>query len=254
VTVPIDALVPDAASALTDDEIAAHYSAGAAATWLRVNFVSSVDGAATHDGLSGGLGNEADRRVFDILRRLCEVVLVGAGTVRAEGYGPLRVDDAASRFRVEHGLADQPVLAIVSGALGLDPASRIFMEAPVRPIVITTGTSPAAKRQALAEVADVIVAGDDALDAAALVSALADRGLGRIHCEGGPTLFGTLLAADVVDELCLTVSPLLEAGDARRIARLELPAARALTLAGVLTAESALLLRYLVRRGERGRG
>jgi riboflavin biosynthesis pyrimidine reductase len=251
VTASIDALIPYAATALTDDAISAHYSAGVAATWLRVNFVSSVDGAATHDGLSGGLGTEADHRVFDILRRLCDVVLVGAGTVRAERYGPMRVDDTASRWRLEHGLADQPVCAIVSGALGLDPASRIFTDAPTRPIVVTIGTSPTERRRALAKVADVIVAGDDQLDVAALVSALSDRGLGRIHCEGGPTLFGTLLAADAVDELCLTVSPLLEAGDARRIARGELPEARALTLAGALTSESALLLRYLVRHEAR---
>lgn len=244
----IDSLVPDAASALSDDALLAHYSAGAAVPWLRVNFVSSVDGAATHDGLSGGLGTEADHRVFDLLRRLCDVVLVGAGTVRAEGYGPMRVHDAASAWRVEHGLGAQPVLAIVSGALDLDPASRMFTDAPVRPVVVTLESAPAEKRAALAKVAEVIVAGRDSLDGRALVDEFAARGLGRIHCEGGPHLFGTLLAAGVVDELCLTVSPLLEGGESVRIVGGELPETAALTLAGVLTSESALLLRYLTSR------
>ena len=239
-TIRIDSLLPAAAEALDDDVIAAHYGFAG----VRVNFVSSVDGAATHDGLSGGLGGEADHRVFDILRRLCDVVLVAAGTVRSEGYGPMVVDAPASAWRVAHGLAPQPVFAIVSGHLDLDPASRIFTEAPVRPIVVTTGSSPLDKRAALAEVADVLVCGDTDLDAPAMVAALQARGLGRIHCEGGPSLFGTLLAADVVEELCLTVSPLLEAGDSPRIARGALPAPRGLTLAGVLRSADTLLLRY----------
>jgi riboflavin biosynthesis pyrimidine reductase len=244
----IDALLPDAARGLDDDALAARYSAGTANPWLRVNFVSSVDGAATHDGLSGGLGTDADHRVFDILRRLCDTVLVGAGTVRAEGYGPMRVDDASAAWRAAHGLAAQPAFAIVSARLDLDPASRIFTDAPVRPLVVTTGNSPEERRAELAGVADILVAGESTLDAGAAVAALAERGLGRILCEGGPSLFGTLIAADVVDELCLTLSPRLESGEARRIATGTLLEARGLALGGVLESEGTLLLRYLRSR------
>jgi riboflavin biosynthesis pyrimidine reductase len=244
----VSELFPDAASDLDEAALAAHYSAGTGDPWLRVNFVSSVDGAATHNGLSGGLGTDADHRVFGILRRLCDCVLVGAGTVRAEGYGPMRVDDASAEWRSANGLAAQPAFAIVSARLDLDPTSRIFTDAPVRPIVVTTAASPADRRGALADVADILVAGDGSLDAAAVAAALTERGLGRILCEGGPSLFGTLLAADVVDELCLTLSPRLEAGNAPRIANGALPSARGLALAGVLESEDTLLLRYLRAR------
>jgi riboflavin biosynthesis pyrimidine reductase len=245
VSVQIDSLWPVAANALDDDALALGFVRDdRGEPWLRVNFVSSVDGAATHDGLSGGLGGEADKRVFDVLRRLCDVVLVGAGTVRDERYGPMRLDEAAVRWRVANGLPQHPVFAIVSRRLDLDPASKIFTDAPVRPIVVTTGSSPAEGRRSLAEVADVLVCGADSLDAAAMVAALGQRGLAQVHCEGGPSLFGSLLAADVVDELCLTLSPRLEAGDARRIANGGLPEPRGLALARVLRSEGTLMLSY----------
>jgi Pyrimidine reductase, riboflavin biosynthesis len=241
----IDRIWPQPAlAALDDDQLLASF-ATPAAQWMRVNFVASADGAVTENGLSGGLSGAADKRVFDLLRRLCDVVLVGAGTVRAEGYGPMRVDADAARWRLDSGRAEQPVFAIVSGSLNLDPASAIFTDAPVRAVVVTTAASPRAKRDALARVADVLVCGDDALDVDAMVAQLADRGLGQVLCEGGPTLFGTILAADRADELCLTVSPVLEAGGAGRIAVGALPEARDLTLAQVLVSDGTLMLRYL---------
>lgn len=244
-TARIDSLWPVAADDLDDDALTESLArVDRDRPWLRMNFVSSADGAATHDGLSGGLGNEADRRLFDVLRRLCDVVLVGAGTVRAEGYGPMRLDPPAVRWRVGAGLPEHPFFAIVSGRLDLDPSSAIFTDAPVRPIVVTIERAPAERRRALEAVADVIVAGDGELDAAAAVGELNRRGLAQVHCEGGPTLFGSLLAADVVDELCLTLSPQLEAGDARRIANGTLPESRGLSLARVLRSDSTLLLGY----------
>lgn len=238
--VTIDRVWPDPADDLDDEALVE--ALREAGELLRVNFVSSVDGAATRDGLSGGLGDAADRRYFELLRRVADVVVVGAGTVRAEGYGPLRVSDASAAWREAHGLPPHPVFAIVSGRLDLDPASRIFAEAPVRPIVVTT---PGRDVAAFAEAADVIVCGSgDRVDADAAVGALRARGLARILSEGGPTMFGALLAADLVDELCVTVSPALEAGDARRIAAGELPEPRALELAHVLRSGSTLLLRY----------
>ena len=238
--VTIDRIWPEAASDLDDEALVAGLRA--AEPVLRVNFVSSVDGAATRDGLSGGLGDAADRRYFELLRRVADVVLVGAGTVRAEGYGPMRVSVDSAAWREANGLTPHPVFAIVSGALDLDPGSRIFTEAPVRPIVVTTVGHDVS---AFAGVADVVQSGHgEHIDAVAAVQALRDRGLTRILCEGGPHLFGSLLAADLVAELCVTLEPTLEAGDARRIAARQLPEPRGLELVQVLRSGSTLLLRY----------
>lgn len=241
-TARIDRLWPDPAEHLTDDQIVEPLGPG-----VRVNFISSIDGAATRDGLSGGLGDASDRRRFELLRRVCDVVLVGAGTVRAEGYGPMRVSDASARWREEHGMPPHPVFAIVSNRLDLDPSSRPFTQAPVRPIVVTTklpahDEQPGLREQ-VADVADLLTAGEHRVDLAAAVAALRERGLGRILCEGGPTLFGAALAADVVDELCITIAPTLEAGDARRIAHGDTPP-RGMRLVEVLRSGETLLLRY----------
>lgn len=227
-TARIDRLWPDPAEHLSDDELmdAVDHEG------VRVNFVSSLDGAATRDGVSGALGGAADERYFQLLRRVADVVMVGAGTVRAEGYGPLVVP------RARRG---QPVFAIVTSSLDLDPASAIFADAPVRPIVITTerATGKAAFRQ----VADVVVAGSRRVDPERAVAALRERALRRILCEGGPSLFGDVLAADVVDELCLTLAPSLEGGGAPRIAA-GTTVPREMALATVHRSGSELLLRY----------
>lgn len=241
----IDAVWPDSGGDLGDDEITELIAASrGAGPWVSANFVSSVDGAVTRDGKSGDLGGPADKRLFDLLRRPSDAVLVGAGTVRAEGYGPLVLDAASAAWRVANGFEAQPVFAIVSGSLDLDPGSRIFTEAPVRPVVVTIGDADAGRRAALEQVADVLIAGDSELDAHAMIDGLVQRGLARVHNEGGPRLFGTLLAADLIDELSLTVSPTLEGGAAGRIASGDLPVARQLELAGILRSEHTVFLRY----------
>lgn len=247
----LNRLWPDAAKGLSDDEIVAGLRSEEPV--LRVNFVSSVDGAVTHNGRSGGLSDEADKRHFELLRRVCDVVLVGAGTVRKEGYGPMRVSEESARWRLANGLSEHPVFAIVSGRLELDPESDIFTDAPVRPIVFTTQAS-ASSAAAFEAVADVVVANnqsDAASDAGTvhgptIVAALHERGLRNVLCEGGPHLFGILLADGSVDELFLTVNPSLEAGDALRITAGELEEPAQLSLSSVLASDSTLLLRYRV--------
>jgi len=234
------------AAPLDDDELAECYALNDRSMQsVRVNFVASIDGAATDHGLSGGLSGHADKRVFDLLRRDSDVILVGAGTVRAEGYGAMRLDPASVELRRASGLADQPVFAIVSGTLALDPESAVFTDAPVRAIVVTIGTSSHVKKEALSRVADVLVCGEERLDVTVMLDAFAKRGLRRVLCEGGPTLFGALLDADRVDELCLTISPLLEAGNAHRIVAGAPEKARRMTLHHALVAQSTLMLRYL---------
>jgi riboflavin biosynthesis pyrimidine reductase len=238
---PIRDLAP-----LDNDQLAGCYAINGRDTQsVRVNFVASIDGAATDHGLSGGLSGHADKRVFDLLRRLSDVILVGAGTVRAEGYGAMRLDATSVKLRRASGLADQPVFAIVSGTLGLDPESKVFTDAPVKAIVVTIDTSSDVKKEAFSRVADVLVCGKETLDVNAMLDAFAQRGLRQVLCEGGPTLFGTLLDADRVDELCLTISPVLEAGGARRIVAGAPEKARRKMLHHVLVSDGTLMLRYL---------
>lgn len=185
--------------------------------WVRAVFVSSADGAATLDGKAGGLGNKTDKRIFALQRCLGDVVLVGAGTVRIEGYGPMKTYPEWAHVRGER--PPTPPVAVVSADLDLDPAAPLFTDAPphARTIVITCAAAPADRREALSAVADVIVVGDRIVDLAAAIDMLAARGLRRVTCEGGPTLLGYLAAAGRLDELCLTLSPLIVGGDAPRI-------------------------------------
>lgn len=239
----IDALWPVQAAGLDDDAVLAGYEEDVRERWVRVNFVSSLDGSATLDGRSGGLSDAADKRVFALLRRVCDVVLVGAGTVRAEGYSGELGNAADGRWRVAHGFAEHPRLAVVTASAGLDPASPLFTDAPVRPIVVTSAAAPRERTAALAEVADVITAGDGSVDLAGALDALATDGLRRVHCEGGPHLLGSLAEVDALDELCLTLSPVLASGDGTRIAA-GAATRLGLHLARVLRSQDTLLLRY----------
>lgn len=208
---------------------------------VRVNFVASIDGAATLDGRSGGLSSPADKRVFRVLRALADVVLVGAGTARIEKYGPVRLAPELRSWRQDHGLTAVLPLAVVSASLDLDPGSALFTETVARPLILTGEDAPADRRARLSEVADVL-AGDSA---AAWLRLLADRGLTRVLCEGGPRLFGTLLDEGLVDELCLTLSPLMTGQVAPHIAEQMTPAApRRFDLEHVLEEDGFLFLRY----------
>lgn len=206
------------------------------APWVRVNFVASADGAVSVEGRSRGLGSPADRRVFGLLRELADVVLVGAGTVRVEDYRGAR--------RPTRGRATPPPIAVVTGSADLDPNSRLFTDTAVPPIVLTLASAPAERRERLtAAGADLVACARLTPDL--LLAELGRRGLHRVLCEGGPRLLGELLAADAVDELCLTVAPLLAGGDAGRIVAGPAGAApRPMTLAGALHDDDVLLLRY----------
>ncbi|HEY5334667.1 MAG TPA: pyrimidine reductase family protein [Mycobacteriales bacterium] len=184
---------------------------------VRAVFVSSLDGAATKGGRSGGLGGATDRTVFAVLRGLADVILVGAGTARAEGYGP--VTAASSWDGLRDGRSPTPPIALVSRSLDVDLTGPLFADAPehARTIVLTCAAAPAHRRRAAGRVADVIVAGDDQVEISVALAGLAQRGHRRISCEGGPRLFAQVARDGCLDELCLTLSPLLLAGDAPRI-------------------------------------
>lgn len=215
--------------------------------WLRVNFVASLDGAVTVQGRSRGLSAPDDLRVLGVIRDLSDVILVGGGTAMVEGYRGVRRTEIRSGRRLRLGLSEVPPIAVVTGHCSLPPDSPLFADTVVPPIVFTTASAPAHRRKALADAgADVVVTGGERVDLTAMVAALDERGLRRIGCEGGPTLFGHLIADDLVDELCLTISPLLTSGDADRIARgprVDRPR-RMRLLAALQGEDSMLMLRY----------
>jgi riboflavin biosynthesis pyrimidine reductase len=184
---------------------------------VRVNMISSLDGAISVDGRSGALGGSADSRVFTALRSLADVILVGAGTVRAEGYGPARLDDADVQRRVARGQAPQPAIAVVSRAAAFDFATPFFTEAVATPVLVTTAARAASLAREAGSRADVLAVGTDHVDLPLAVAALGDRGARSLLVEGGPGLNGDLARADAIDELCLTVSPRIVGGEGPRI-------------------------------------
>lgn len=207
-------LLPDPAD---DVDVVAAYAYPSRRPWLRGNMIASADGAATLDGHAGGLGNPTDQRILVLLRALSDVVIAGAGTVVTEGYGPARAREEYQALRAEAGQPPAPVMAVVSNQLRLDFSSRYFSEARQRPIVVSCEAAPADLLRAAREVADVIVAGSRVVDPAVMVGALAERGLTRLLCEGGPSFLGSTAEAGALDELCLTISPMLVGGPSRRV-------------------------------------
>lgn len=205
---------------------------------VRLNFVASADGAAEIGDLSGPLGSPADKAVFRTLRSLADVVLVGAGTARAENYGPVLLAGRAADTR--------PPLAVVTRT-GNIPTTARFLTADdgPRPIVVTCAAATIAPQ--VRDRADLIISGDDTVDLTGALDEMSRRGLHQVLCEGGPALFGDLGVAGLVDELCLTVSPLLAGPQPRRI--IDGPRwdhIRPLELRGMLEQDGTLLLRYQV--------
>lgn len=210
--------------------------------WVRTNFVTTLDGAATgQDGTSGTLGGESDTRVFALLRSLADVIVVGAGTARDEGYADFEVD---TDLRARLGLSPVPTMALVSRSLGIPPVL-------LRPgiVIVTTADADPAALATLRHSVEVIAAGDGEIDWTAVLAEFSDRGWRRVLCEGGPSLHGDLVKLDLVDELCLTIAPLLAAGPAPRIAHGHDAVQHQMTLGHAIEGDGGLLTRWVrVRR------
>ncbi|MGW3508064.1 pyrimidine reductase family protein [Streptomyces sp. NPDC000994] len=215
--------------------------------WLRANMVATLDGAAQHEGRSQPISSAADMRIFGTLRALADVVVVGAETVRQEGYRPARARAEFAALREAAGQGPAPAIAVVTASLELDFSLPLFTS-PLVPTLVLTGAAAAPERIAAAEKAGarVVIAGDGAgVDPARAVRALAELGHTRLLTEGGPRLLGQMVASGVLDEMCLTVSPMLTAGDAQRIAggpSVAVP--RRFTLASLLEDDGFLFGRY----------
>lgn len=215
--------------------------------FVRANVIATLDGSAVgSDGRSGSINDTADARVFALLRGLADVVLVGAGTARAEGYRAAVTHPRWRALRSALGLTPHPALAVVSGSLDL-PDALSSPPAPARSpvpgsasvaagslsdgraeatpeagpvLVITTETADPARvdrlTKRLGPVA-VLRVGHGQVDVGAALDLLGTCGLRRVLLEGGPQLLGRVSQAGRLDELCLTLSPVLVGGDGPRV-------------------------------------
>lgn len=211
---------------------------------LRANMVTSLDGAATADGRSDPISGPADKYLFGVLRALADVIVVGAGTARAEGYGPGRSRSEFARLREAAGQSAAPTMAVVTRSADLDPSVALFSAANPRTIVITCEAAPRERRSALAEVADVEVCGEDGVELALALTRLNERGLPKSLTEGGPRLLADLLAADLVEEVALSVSPVVAGGSAGRIVHGSALLLQRLRLRSLLESDSFLFALY----------
>ena len=216
----------------------------APARHVRANFVTSLDGMVDIGGRSSPLGGPADREAFMAMRAVADVILVGAGTVRQEKYGPVRLDATVQERRRARDQAALPKVAVVSNRADLDPQAKLWGGGEAKPLLITTAAAAEARTD-LAAVAELVVCGDQFVDLQLALDELSTRGLQRVLCEGGPTLFRTLVTAGLLDELCLTTSArLVGPGHRGLLGDQPLTEPASLTLAGVLEGDEMLLSRY----------
>jgi riboflavin biosynthesis pyrimidine reductase len=223
------------------------HPAGPGRGYLRATMVSTLDGAGVgSDGTSHSINNPADLRVFRVLRAAADAVLVGARTARGERYHSVQVALALRAARTARGQSTAPVVVVVTrtGAL---PDSLLEAEHDVLSLV-PKGSAAESSLTARWGTDRVVVAGERDVDLAAGLAALADRGLIRVLTEGGPELLGQLFSAGLVNEWCLTWSPLVVGGDATRtvVAPTFLDPAPTAHLAHLLAADGVLLGRWLV--------
>ncbi len=242
-------LLPTAIDEVDPATVYADMPTAAGRPGLRVNMIASVDGATAIGGVSGPLGGPPDRVVYRLLRSLADVVLVAAGTVRAENYKPALVYDDYLDARRARGQRDAPRIAVVTRKLDLDFDLPLFREATERTIIVTTTDAPAEPLAVARSLCDVITVGDGQVNLPAAMVALGELGAQHVLSEGGPSVNGALADADLIDEVCLTVSPRLASGDAKRIlSGPDLPAPVEVELRSLLEQDGFLLARYRARR------
>lgn len=216
--------------------------------WVAGDMVASADGAAAVDGHTEALGGDADQVAFHRLRDACDAILVGAGTLRIEGYGPATGTATRRREREARGLAPTPRLVVVTNVLGLEPGHRAFSDPDHPPLVVAPAAAPDERAERLDGLAEVVRIGHDTVDLHGLLDHLGARGYGRVLCEGGPRLNHALLTEDLLDELFLTLTPMLAGTAAPRIVDGLGTLQRALQLVELHEHGGELLLRYRVVR------
>lgn len=210
--------------------------------WVMMNMIASIDGATAVDGKSSSLGDEDDLAMFKAIRSVPDVVLVGAGTVKAEDYHPLVLDEQRREIRTGRGQAAEPVLAIVSGRLSVDAEARVFSDADHKPLILTSTSADPGRLVTLGDAAEVAFLAE--MTPRRMLEHLSAAGV--VLIEGGPTLNAQFVAAGLVDEINLTIAPALVGGESRRIATgPESKPPLDMSLDRVLIGGRSLFLRYL---------
>ena len=219
--------------------------------WVRGNMIASVDGGATSGGKSGDLGGDGDRAVFAVQREVADVIVVGASTARVEGYSGVQVNAAQREERRRRGQAEVPPIAVLTRSGRLERAAPLFHRTEVAPLILTSADAVADTRRRLGTVAEVLDASgsqSDSVDLHTALDLLAGRGLLRVLTEGGPGVLGMFIEQDVLDELCLTVAPVLVGGKSDRIVTGPAELHSAMQLRHALTDDDGYLyLRYTRR-------
>ncbi|PHV66579.1 pyrimidine reductase family protein [Williamsia muralis] len=210
---------------------------------VRVNMVNTLDNEAAFDGRVAAISDPTDHQLLLDLRAFADVLLVGAGTVRAESYGRVILTHRQMQLRrAKLGLTDAPPVAVVTTKGRLPSESRLFGVEPP-PLIITTSVAARASNRGADQ--ETIVAGHDRVDLPQAIDALRARGFRRILCEGGPSLLQALAEHDLIDEMCVTVSPMIAGGQGGSPrSRTTLGGPRRMKLTHVLSHNDFLYLRY----------
>jgi riboflavin biosynthesis pyrimidine reductase len=241
-------LFPEAAEAIDPATVYADMPRNDSRPAVRLNMIVSVDGGTSWNGVSGALGGSADKALFSVLRSFADVVMVASATMKGEHYGPAVLAPNIQDERRARGQTSLPRIAVVSRTCQFDWSTPFFTAATARPIVLTVSSASEQDRTRAAEVADVIVAGEKDVDLSDAVGELRSLGAESVLAEGGPTLNGELARAGLLDELCVTLAPLLASGDAKRIiAGSTLDALEPLALRSICEEDDYLFLRYRPR-------
>ncbi len=208
---------------------------------LAVNFAATVDGRATIGGVSGPIGSATDTAMLARLRTRFGAVMIGAGTMRAERYGPLVNKPEVREARERLGLPPDPLLVIVSGRLDLPWDAPAFTDGRGRVLVFTASEAEPPQTATPLE----IVRHERFVEVVEALRYLREEcGVRALICEGGPGLHNQLQGAGVVDDLFLTIAPKLAGGEAPRIIEGDLPAVTDLDLAWLLEEDGELFARY----------
>ena len=221
--------------------------------WLMLNMISSADGAIAVDGTSEALGNPADEAVFSAVRACADWIVAAAGTVRVERYGLPRPGPESRRARRAAGRADRPRLAVVSASLDLDLDLPLFADQRTgddRPVILTGRDAAAEAADRLKQVAEVVRLASPRPQPEEILAELERRGAAVVLSEGGPSFNAQLADAGVIDELCLSIAPLVAGGASPRIVHgSQRTVPLDLTIDHLLEASDTLFVRYVAEGG-----